>query len=215
MGTTTTDIETETGVIIPLMAAGAWHRFSLAFARRMLLNSNREKEITIGAKLGSAVRLAMKAVRIIALIALIAIPSSSYAWSRGGAVVVRPGFSSGVVVARPGFANGVVFVRPAFPGRFVAGRVVVNPVLYPRPYYFSSPYIYYYPSSSVYSYSYTVPPSTLSAPTPRDAYDRGYAEGYSQGYEEALKARDKERYEEGKKQGYEQGYEAGKEAPNP
>src|ERR1700752_311967 len=124
----------------------------------MLLNSNREKDITVGAKPGSAVRLAMKAVRIIALIALIGIPSSSYAWSRGGAVVVRPRFSSGVVVARPGFSNGV-FVRPAFPGRFVAGRVVVNPVLYPRPYYFSSPYIYYYPSSSVYSYSYSVPPS--------------------------------------------------------
>src|SRR6266850_1736937 len=194
---------------------GPTRRFTaLAFARRMLLNSNREKDITIGAKPGSAVRLTMKAVRIIALIALIAIPSSSYAWSRGGAVVVRPGFSRGVVVARPGF-NGVVFVRPAFPGRFVTGRVIVNPVLYPWPYYFSSPYNYYYPSSSVYSYSYTVPPSTLSAPTPRDAYDRGYAEGYSQGYEEALKARDKERYEEGKKQGYEQGYEAGKEAPNP
>ena len=195
---------------------GPTRRFiALAFVRRMLLNPNREKEITVGAKPGFAVRLAMKTVRIIALIALIAIPSSSYAWSRGGAVVVRPGFSSGVVFARPGFANGVVFARPAFPGRFVAGRLVVNPVLYPRPYYFSSPYIYYYPSSSVYSYSYTVPPSTLSAPTPRDAYDRGYAEGYSQGYEEALKARDKERYEEGKKQGYEQGYEAGKEAPNP
>ena len=38
----------------------------------------------------------MKAVRVIVLIALIAIPSSSFAWSRGGAVIVRPGFPSGV-----------------------------------------------------------------------------------------------------------------------
>jgi len=57
----------------------------------------------------------MKAVRIIALIALIAIPSSSYAWSRGGAVVVRPGFSSGVVVARPGFAMASFSSDPHFP----------------------------------------------------------------------------------------------------
>jgi hypothetical protein len=57
----------------------------------------------------------MKAVRVIILIALIAIPSSSYAWSRGRAVVVRPGFPGRAVVVTPGFANRVVVVRPAFP----------------------------------------------------------------------------------------------------
>src|SRR5215510_3840892 len=101
----------------------------------MLLNSNRAKEPS----LGSAVRLVMKVVRILALIALIAIPSSSYAWSRGRAVIVRPGFSSGVVVA-----------RPAFP---VVRGVVVNPYFFPRPYYFPAPYTYYYPPTQVYSYS--------------------------------------------------------------
>ena len=58
----------------------------------------------------------MKAVRVIVLIALIAIPGSSYAWSRGGAVIVRPGFRGGAVVVGPGFANRAVFVRPGFPG---------------------------------------------------------------------------------------------------
>src|SRR5215831_15231022 len=59
----------------------------------------------------------MKAIRIIALIALIAIPSSAFAWSRGGAVVVRGGFPGRAVVVGPGFANRAVFVRPVFPGR--------------------------------------------------------------------------------------------------
>src|SRR5215475_16204095 len=58
----------------------------------------------------------MKAVRIIALIALIATPSSAFAWSRGGAVVVRSGFAGRAVVVGPGFANRAVFVRPVFPG---------------------------------------------------------------------------------------------------
>src|SRR5262247_803494 len=58
----------------------------------------------------------MKAVRIIALIALIATPSSAFAWARGGAVVVRPGFSGRAVVVGPGFTNRAVFVGPGFPG---------------------------------------------------------------------------------------------------
>ena len=137
--------------------------------------------------------MGMKAVRVIALIALIAIPSSSYAWSRGRAVVVRPGFPSRVVVVQPGFANRVVVVRPAFPGRFVAGGfvggvttgIVLNPFFVPRSFYLPGPYIYYYPPSRVYAPgyyppSYSVPPSIPPAPAPSDAYDRGYSEGYAQ-----------------------------------
>ncbi|HJU63876.1 MAG TPA: hypothetical protein VJ864_17690, partial [Candidatus Binatia bacterium] len=76
----------------------------------------------------------MKAIRIAFLIALIALPSSSFARSRGGAVVVRTGFSgrtvatgfvggaaTGIpgraVVVRPGFPAGVGFVRPGFGSR--------------------------------------------------------------------------------------------------
>ena len=183
----------------------------------------------------------MKAVRVIALIALIGIPSSSFAWSRGGAVGVRPGFANRAVVVGPGFANRTVFVsrgfpgrvafvRPGFPARFVgpafvgglATGIVLNPFFLPRSFYFPGPLIYYYPPSSVFasgyyspSYSYEVAPPPPSAPAPPDAYGRGYSEGYAQGYEEALKQRDKERHEEGRKRGYEEGYEAGKEAQNP
>ena len=110
----------------------------------------------------------MKAIRTAALIALIAMPGSAFAWSRGGAVVVRPGFPSRAVfvspgfpnrgiVVRPGFANEVVFingfprrvafVRPGFPGRFiapgfiggVATGIVLNPFFFPRSFYFPGP----------------------------------------------------------------------------
>jgi hypothetical protein len=202
----------------------------------------------------------MKAIRIAFLIALIALPSSSFARSRGGAVVVRtgfsgrtvatgfvggaatgipgravvvrPGFPAGVGFVRPGFGNRVVFIKPGFPARFVAGGVatgiVLNPFFFPRSFYFSGPFIYYYPPSRVFassyyppSYSYEVaPPAEIappapSTPAPSDAYDRGYSEGYAQGYEQAQKEREKERYEEGKKRGYEEGYEAGKEVESP
>src|SRR5215813_11423464 len=119
----------------------------------------------------------MKAVRIIALIALIAIPSSAFAWSRGGAVAVRggfpsravvvgPGFANRVVFVRPGFANRVVFVRPVFPARFfgpaffggLATGIVLNPFFFPRSFYFPGPLIYYYPPSNVLA-SDSYPPS--------------------------------------------------------
>jgi hypothetical protein len=177
---------------------------------------------------------AMKAIRMILLIALTAVPSSSFAWSRGGAVVVRTGFPSRAVFVRSGFPGRVAFVRPGFPGRFaaagfvggVATGIVLNPFFFPRSFYFPGPYINYYPPGYAYypnyypnyyppSYSYAVPPAPPPAVAPSDAYDRGYSEGYSKGYEEALKERDKERYEEGKKRGHEEGYEAGKDVQNP
>jgi hypothetical protein len=182
----------------------------------------------------------MKAVRVIVLIAVIAIPSSSFAWSRGGGVIVRPGFSNRAVFVRSSFPGRVVFVQPAFPNRVVfvngfprrfvapgffggvATGIVLNPAFFPRSFYFPGPYINYYPSGYAYypdyyppSYSYAVPPAPPPAVAPNDAYDRGYSEGYSQGYEEAQKERAKERYEEGKKRGYEEGYEAGKDVQNP
>ena len=61
----------------------------------------------------------MKAIRVIVLIALIAIPSSSFAWSRGGAVVVRPGFPSRAVFVRTGFPGGSLSSDPGLqPSRF-------------------------------------------------------------------------------------------------
>jgi hypothetical protein len=167
----------------------------------------------------------MKAVGVIVLIALIAIPSSSFAWSRGGAAFVRPGFPGRVV-----FVNGFPrrFVGAGFVGGLATG-IVLNQAFFPRSYYYPGPYIYYYPPRyayypyypnyypPAYSYypSYSVPPPPPPAPAPSDAYDRGYSEGYSRGYEEAQKERDKERYEEGKKRGHEEGYEAGKDVQNP
>jgi hypothetical protein len=139
-------------------------------------------------------------IRMIILVVLIASPSSSFAASRGRAVVVRSGF-----VVRPGFAHTVVFSRPFFPFPYV--------YFYPRPYAYS-PYFYGaytppYMNYSVQSYSISPPPP------PADTYDRGYSEGYAQGYEQAQKDRDKDRYDEGKQRGYQEGYEAGKSGQNP
>jgi hypothetical protein len=142
----------------------------------------------------------MKTIRMIMLVALIAVPSSSLAASRGRAVVVRSGF-----VVRPGFAHRIVFFRPFFP--------FTNVYFYPRPYayspYFYGAYTLPYTNYSVQSYSISPPPP------PANAYDRGYSEGYAQGYEQAQKERDKDRYEEGKQRGYQEGYEAGKSGQNP
>ena len=70
---------------------------------------------------------AMKAIRIILLIALIAVPNSAFAWSRGGAepLSLDPVSPRGVFV-RPGFANGVVFVRPGFANRVVLSSLVAT-----------------------------------------------------------------------------------------
>ena len=130
----------------------------------------------------------MKGIRIAFLIALIALPSSSFAWSRGGAVVVRPGFPGRAVVVGPGFANRAVLVRPGFPGKvafvrhgfgnrvvfvrpgfsarfvapgFVGGvatGIVLNPFFFPRSFYYPGPFIYYYPPSRVFASGY-YPPS--------------------------------------------------------
>ena len=59
----------------------------------------------------------MKAIAIVALTAMISIPSSSFAWGpRGGAVVVRR-FSPRFIVGRP-------FARVPF--RFFPNRVVIQ-----------------------------------------------------------------------------------------
>src|SRR5215475_2150532 len=135
----------------------------------------------------------MKAVRIVVLIALIAIPSSAFAWARGGAVVARPGFSGRAVVVAPGFSNRAVFVngfprtvafvRPVFPARFVgpvffgglATGIVLNPFFVPRSFYFPGPLVWYYPPSSVLasgyfppSSAYDVAPPPPPAPAPSD-----------------------------------------------
>src|SRR5215467_8919533 len=76
----------------------------------------------------------MKALRIIALIALIAIPSSAFAWSRGGAVAVRGGFPSRAVVVGPGFPSRAVVVGPGFPSRaVVVGPGFANRAVFVRP----------------------------------------------------------------------------------
>ena len=156
----------------------------------------------------------MKAIRIIALIALITAPSISFAWGGWG-------------------PRRVVFGRPFFPGAVAAGffggvatGVFLNRVLVPPPLFYPASYGYYYPPSygySPYSYPppytynnyYSAPPPPPPASASGNTYDRGYSEGYSRGYQEAQKELEKERYEEGKKRGYEQGYDAGKSGQNP
>ena len=163
----------------------------------------------------------MKAIRMIALIALIAIPSSAFAWS-GRAVVVRSGFSRGVgVIARPGFPRGII-VRPGFPRIFIVPRFfggfppgfVVNSFWFPQPFFSPVPFPYF-PSQSSAAMAFDISPPPPPAAPPEDAYTRGYTEGYSLGYEQGQSERDKERYEEGKKRGYEEGYNAGKGGQNP
>jgi hypothetical protein len=123
----------------------------------------------------------MKAIRIIALIATIAIPSSSFAWGpRGGGFVVRPFF--------PGAIIGGHFGR-------VPGSLFVNRALLPPSLFF--PY---------YNNYYSLPPP----PSGGTAYERGYSEGYSRGYEEALREASRERYDEDKKRGREQGQDDNK-----
>ena len=166
----------------------------------------------------------MKTIRLIMLVALIAIPSSSLAASPGRAVVVRSGFA-----LRPPFAHRVVFPRPffPFPSRFVVRPGFAHRIIFPRA-FFPFPYVYSYPQPYAYppySYGDYTPPYDMSysaqsysispPPPPADAYDRGYSEGYAQGYEQAQKERDKDRYEEGKQRGYQEGYEAGKSGQNP
>ena len=155
---------------------------------------------------------AMKAIRMIALIALIFTPSASFAWGPRGVVVVRPFFPGRAVAAGffGGLATGIIF-----------NRVLVSPLLF-----YPASYGYYYPPSySYYSYTYPPPYSYYNyysppappppASAPGNAYNRGYSDGYSRGYEEAQKELEKERYEEGKKRGYEQGYDAGKGGLSP
>jgi hypothetical protein len=162
----------------------------------------------------------MKAIKIIVLVLLIAVPSSAFGWS-GRAGAFRPGFNRGIVASR--FVGGV-------PPRFFFNR---NRFFFPNRFFFSQaffpgPYSYYpysyYPSSYGYSpyvyQPYSYPTSYDIAPPPpagaaEDAYNRGYSEGYTQGYEQGQKEREKELYEEGKKRGYEEGHNAGKDSQNP
>jgi hypothetical protein len=167
----------------------------------------------------------MKAITIAALIALIAIPSSSFAWSRGRAVavrpgfhghtvaagfvggvatgiprravVVRPGFHSRVAFVNPGFANRVVFVRPGFPGRFVATGFVggLTTGIVLNPFFF--PRSFYFPGPFIHYY----PPSSV------------FSSGYyppSYSYEVApppSAPAPPDAYDRGYSEGYSQGYE--------
>ena len=139
----------------------------------------------------------MKSIAIIALTAMISIPSSVFAWGpRGGGVVVRPSVPR-TVVGRPFFPRFVVgrtFVRAPFgffpnrvviPSRFSFtpgwyGSYYYAPSYYYPPYAYAPPYPYY--SYPAYGYAPVPPP-----PVADTNYDRGYSEGYTQGYEEAQK----------------------------
>ena len=134
----------------------------------------------------------MKSIAIIALTAMISIPSSVFAWGpRGGAVVVHPSFPRTVAVRpfSPRFIVGRHFARVPF--RFFPNRVVIHSPFffgpswygsyYPPSYYlYPAPYPYY--SNPPYAYTAVPPP-----PVPDATYDRGYSEGYTRGYEEAQK----------------------------
>jgi len=135
----------------------------------------------------------MKAIAIVALTAMISIPSSSFAWgpARGGGVVARPFFPR-AVIGRPFFPH-VIAGRPfaRVPFRFFPNRVVIRSPFFfgpswygsyyaPSYYPYPAPYPYY--SYSPYDYAPVPPP-----PAPDTTYDRGYSEGYTRGYQEAQK----------------------------
>src|SRR5262249_40906506 len=101
----------------------------------------------------------MKTIRMVMLVALIAIPSSSLAASAGRSVAVRSGF-----VARPGFAHGGVFPGPFFPSRFVVRPGFAHSLIFPRV-FFPFPYVYSYPYYS-YPQSYGYYPYSYGAYTP-------------------------------------------------
>jgi hypothetical protein len=147
----------------------------------------------------------MKAIGIIALIATITIPGSSFAWGpRGGGVVIRPFF--------PGAIGGRHFGR-------VPASIFINRALFP-PSLFFPPALHgsYYPSSYAYpAYAYPAPypyyNNYYSVPPPASvgtAYERAYSEGYARGYEEALRENRRERYDEETKRGREQGQDDAK-----
>src|SRR5690348_11934727 len=117
----------------------------------------------------------MKAIKIIVLVLLIAVPSSSFGWS-GRAGASRPGFNSSFVGGVP---PRFFFNRNRF---FFPNRFLFSQAFFPGPYSYY-PYSYY-PSSYGYSpyvyqpYSYPTsydiaPPPPASAP--EDAYNRGYS----------------------------------------
>jgi hypothetical protein len=126
----------------------------------------------------------MKVITIIALTAVISIPSSSFAWGpRHGSIVVRPFF--------PGASVRGNFGRVPF-GFFPNRAVIPAPFLFVPGWYGS-----YYPPRYSYRYAppypyYSYPPYGYApippAPAPDATYDRGYSEGYMRGYEEAQKA---------------------------
>jgi hypothetical protein len=183
---------------------------------------------------------AMKAMRIALLIALIVVPSSSFAWSRGRAVVVRPGFPSRAVVVGPGFANRGVFVRPGFaggvpfvrpgfgnrvvvrpgfPARFVAPAfvggvatgLVLNPFFFPRSFYFPGPFIYYYPPSRVLASGYYPPSYSYEiAPPPETAPPAPSTPAPSDAYDRGYSEGYARGYEEAQKEREKERYEEGK-----
>ena len=142
----------------------------------------------------------MKGIGIIALIAMIAIPSSSFAWGpRSGGVVIRP---------FPGAIVGGHFGR--VPGSFFVNRALLPPSLFFSPAFYGS---YYRPSYAYPAYAYPPPypyyyNNYYSVPPPASvdtSYERGYSQGYFRGYEEALREARHERYDEDANLGREQG----------
>jgi hypothetical protein len=135
----------------------------------------------------------MKAIAIVALTAMISIPSSSFAWgpARGGVVVARPFFPR-AVIGRPFFPHVIVgrpFARVPF--RFFPNRVAIQSPFFFGPSWYGSYYApSFYPYMAPYPY-YTYPPYDYAPvpppPAPDTTYDRGYSEGYTRGYEEAQK----------------------------
>src|SRR5215470_6543516 len=129
----------------------------------------------------------MKAIAIVALTAMISIPSSSFAWgARGRGVVVARPFFPHVIVKRP-------FVRVPF--RFFPNRVLIQSPFFFGPSWYGSFYAPSYSPSTAPSPYDSYPPYDYAPvpppPSPDTTYDRGYYEGYARGYEEAQKEIDR------------------------
>ena len=147
----------------------------------------------------------MKGIGIIALIAIIAIPGSSFAWGpRRGGVGVRPFFPSAIVGGH--FGRG--------PASFFVNRALLPPSFFFPPAFYGS---YYRPSYTYPAYAYPPPypyyNSYYSLPIPTSvgtSYERGYSERYARGYEEASRDASSERYGEDTNLGGEQDHDDAK-----
>jgi hypothetical protein len=142
-----------------------------------MLNHTGERRIKV---------MKMKRVLAAALLAVLLIPSVSYAgdWRRGRGYGHSPHHRT-VVINRHSHYNGAAIAAGVLGG--IATGIILDRVLIPPP----APPVAYYP------------PTAYPPPPPRDPYDAGYSDGYSRGVDRGRY----DRYRDGRSRGFSDGYE--------